>query len=146
MCRINWKASACPLTKSDVRSLDYVISRFFVKLFQTTDRRKYHKRLSGIFCSLSSKQLKKILSQIDHDHATTKPRNCLLYALGFTRTPPVEAHRPVVTYLQFPIQFCFLCNDHAQPAADKAPISRSPIDSSNSLVLACLCTRRVYSA
>jgi len=39
-----------------------------------------------------------------------------------TRTPPVEAHRPVVTYLQFPIQVCFPCNDHAQPAADKATI------------------------
>jgi len=37
------------------------------------------------------------------------------------RTPPVEAHRPVVTYLQFPTQVCFPCNDHAQPAADKAP-------------------------
>ena len=24
-----------------------------------------------------------------------------------TRTPPVEVHRPVVTYLQFPIQVCF---------------------------------------
>jgi len=34
----------------------------------------------------------------------------------FTRTHPVEAHRPVVTYLQFPIQVCFPCNDHAQPA------------------------------
>jgi len=35
-----------------------------------------------------------------------------------TRTPPVEAHRPVVrpTYLQFPIQVCFLCSDHFQPA------------------------------
>jgi len=37
-----------------------------------------------------------------------------------TGTPPVEAHRPVLTYLQFPIQVCFPCNDHAQPAADKA--------------------------
>ena len=44
-------------------------------------------------------------------------------AFVFTRTPPVEAHRPVVTYLQFPIQVCFPCNDHAQPAADKAPTS-----------------------
>jgi len=33
----------------------------------------------------------------------------------YTRTPPVEVHRPVVTYLQFPIQVCFPCNDHAQP-------------------------------
>jgi len=33
-----------------------------------------------------------------------------------TRTPPVEAHRLVVTYLLFPIQVCFPCNDHAQPA------------------------------
>jgi len=32
-----------------------------------------------------------------------------------TRTPPVEAHRPVVTYLQFSIQVCFSV-DHAQPA------------------------------
>jgi len=31
-------------------------------------------------------------------------------------TPPVEAHRPVVTYLQFPIQVCLPCNDAAQPA------------------------------
>jgi len=34
---------------------------------------------------------------------------------SYTRTPPVEAHRPVVTYLQFPIQVCFSV-DHAQPA------------------------------
>jgi len=40
-----------------------------------------------------------------------------------TRTAPVEPHRPVVTNLQFPIQVCFPCNDHAQPAADKAPTS-----------------------
>jgi len=39
------------------------------------------------------------------------------------RTPPVEAHRPVLTYSQFPIQVCFPCNDHAQPAAYKAPTS-----------------------
>ena len=32
----------------------------------------------------------------------------------------VKAHQPVVTYLQFSIQVCFSCNDHAQPAADKA--------------------------
>jgi len=36
-----------------------------------------------------------------------------------TRTPPVEDHRPVVTYLQFSIQVCFLslsvCRD-TQPA------------------------------
>ena len=43
----------------------------------------------------------------------------------YTRTTPVEAHRLVVTYLQaeFPIQVCFPCNDHAQPAAYKAPTS-----------------------
>jgi len=35
----------------------------------------------------------------------------------------VKAHQPVVTYLQFSIQVCFSCNDHAQPAADKAPTS-----------------------
>ena len=28
---------ACPLTKSDIRSLDFVINRFFMKLFQTND-------------------------------------------------------------------------------------------------------------
>jgi len=27
----------CPLTKTDLRSLDYVINRFFMKLFKTTD-------------------------------------------------------------------------------------------------------------
>jgi len=36
-----------------------------------------------------------------------------------TRTPSVEAHRPAVTYLQFPIQVCFpwleACVGHAQP-------------------------------
>ena len=52
--------------------------------------------------------------------------------------PPVKAHRPVVTYLQFPNQVCFrattmpsqpraldtvACVNHAQPAADKAPTS-----------------------
>jgi len=40
-------------------------------------------------------------------------------ALRFNRTetPPVEeAHRPVVTYLQFSIQVCFLSNHHVQPA------------------------------
>ena len=37
--------------------------------------------------------------------------------------PPFEAHRPVVTYLQFAIQVCFPCNDHAQPATYKAPTS-----------------------
>jgi len=33
-----------------------------------------------------------------------------------TRSPPVEAHRPVVTYLQLPIHICFPYNDHAQRA------------------------------
>ena len=50
-----------------------------------------------------------------------------------TRTPPVEAHRPVVTYLQFPIQVCFPCNDHAQPAADKATI-KAPTSVTDNLV------------
>jgi len=45
-----------------------------------------------------------------------------LYLAVMTRTPPVKEHQPVVTYLQFPIQVCFPCNDHVQPAADKAPI------------------------
>jgi len=39
-----------------------------------------------------------------------------------TRTPLVEAHRPVVTYLRFPIQVRFPRNYHAQPAAAKVPI------------------------
>jgi len=38
--------------------------------------------------------------------------NIVVYCIGsdvlsYTRTPPVEAHQPVVTYLQFPIQVCF---------------------------------------
>jgi len=28
---------ACPLNASDIRSLDFVINRFFIKLFKTTD-------------------------------------------------------------------------------------------------------------
>ena len=28
---------ACPLTKSDLRSLDFIINRFFMKLFNTSD-------------------------------------------------------------------------------------------------------------
>ena len=28
---------ACPLNASDIRSLDFVINRFFMKLFKTTD-------------------------------------------------------------------------------------------------------------
>jgi len=39
-------------------------------------------------------------------------------SLGISGTwvPPVEVYRPIVTYLQFPIPVCFLCNDHAQLA------------------------------
>ena len=40
---------------------------------------------------------------------------CRYHNLLSTKTPPVEAHRPVITYLQFPIQVCFSV-DHAQPA------------------------------
>jgi len=28
---------ACPLTKSDIRSLDFIMNRFFMTLFKTTD-------------------------------------------------------------------------------------------------------------
>jgi len=35
--------------------------------------------------------------------------------VALTITPPVEA-APVVTYLRFPVQVCFPCSDHAQPA------------------------------
>jgi len=43
-------------------------------------------------------------------------KGLIVVAVVWTRMPPVEAHRPVVTYLQFPIQVCFPCNDHAEPA------------------------------
>ena len=36
-----------------------------------------------------------------------------------TRTPPVEAHRPVVTYLQFPIQVCFSIRSVCRPRPAK---------------------------
>ena len=29
---------ACPLTKSDLQSIDFVINRFFIKLFKTSDK------------------------------------------------------------------------------------------------------------
>jgi len=35
-----------------------------------------------------------------------------------TRTPPVEAQRPVVTYLQFPIQVCFSILSVCRPRPD----------------------------
>ena len=44
--------------------------------------------------------------------------------LVLERPPPVEAHRPAVTYLQFPIQVCFPCNDHVHSAAEGAHIKR----------------------
>ena len=54
---------------------------------------------------------------------TTHGPNHIVHIQTITRTPPVRAHRPIVTYLQFPIQVCFPRNDHAQPAAYKAPTS-----------------------
>jgi len=38
-------------------------------------------------------------------HGTAKV--CVALFISHTKTPPVEAQRPVVTYLEFPIQVCF---------------------------------------
>jgi len=46
---------------------------------------------------------------------TTVPRLYHAAFNTFTRTPPVEAHRPG-TYLQFPIQVCFSVDHPSQPA------------------------------
>ena len=41
-----------------------------------------------------------------------------LWTLKNTRTPPVEVHRPITTYLQFPIQVCFPWLSVCQPRPD----------------------------
>jgi len=56
-----------------------------------------------------------VVEQILYEHTRHGPVSKISKFIN-TRTPPVEAHRPVVTYLQFPIQVCLPCNDHAQPA------------------------------
>jgi len=38
---------------------------------------------------------------------TTHGPNHIVHIQTITRTPPVQAHRPIVTYLQLPIQVCF---------------------------------------
>jgi len=40
---------ACALTKSDLHSFDFVINRFFMKLFKTSNI-KIVKKLSGVSC------------------------------------------------------------------------------------------------
>jgi len=41
-----------------------------------------------------------------------------LWTLKNTRTPPVEVHRPIATYLQFPIHVCFPCLSVCRPRPD----------------------------
>jgi len=95
--------------------LDVTLSRLHTvhEYEKQTDRRTevrhhYSACLKPIICIV-----KKSMKNRETDRQTDKPVTALprLYK---TRTPPVEAHRPV-TYLQFAIQVCFFV-DHAQSA------------------------------
>jgi len=67
-------------------------------------------------------------------------KNKATYFIIITRKPPVEAAL-VVTYLQFPIQVCFPCNDHAQlatPTSVTSPTLTCGFNNSNDYYYYCL--------
>jgi len=56
---------ACPLTKSDIQSLDFIINRFFIKLFKTIDLNTVDECQDYLPSSLISKRTEKFLAKLN---------------------------------------------------------------------------------
>ena len=67
---------ACPLTKSDLQSLDFVINRFFIKLFQTSNMSIVKQCQEHFFVSLPSsliaKRTEKFLAKLNNQYIYIK--------------------------------------------------------------------------